>query len=330
MRVSAVARRRRTLRPPAAATGAVLSSTRARASTSRSSSASSRTEMRMPVGKTRTASPCRSSASPSARGSSTGTKRKFAVDGKRLEPERAQRAREALAFLHDRAHVRRRLERGERERRGQRRDGTRRLPFVQLARGVRVGDRVAHPRGRERERLRERADHDHAVVDQTDRGLAAVLEIRLVDDERPSLRQRIERAGRVVRPAAERQHGIVVADLRAREPRADPEERVRRLVGDRDRVTGTCEGARAEQDQVVRARAEHDVLRADAGVARDRVDELRIAAVRVRVDARERPRRSRPGATTAGCSGDVRVEADDLDRIDPRELAISAVDGAQP
>ena len=55
--------------------------------------------------------------------------------------------------------------------------------------------------------------HDDAVVDQPDGAVvAAVLEVRLVDDERPRVGQRVELAERVARPAAERQHGVVVAD----------------------------------------------------------------------------------------------------------------------
>ena len=54
------------------------------------------------------------------------------------------------------------------------------------------GERVADARAGEPERLRERAQHDHvAVVDQRHRGLAEVLEVRLVDDERPRVRQRV-------------------------------------------------------------------------------------------------------------------------------------------
>ena len=64
--------------------------------------------------------------------------------------------------------------------------------------------------------------------------------------------------------------GVVVADLRACEQRGEPEERVRRLVGNRDGVARPGERARDEQDQVVGARAEHDVLRLDARVLGDR------------------------------------------------------------
>jgi hypothetical protein len=51
--------------------------------------------------------------------------------------------------------------------------------------------------------------------------------------------------------------------------RGDAEERVRRVVGDRDPVAGTGERARAEEDEVVGASAEDDVLWLDARVGRD-------------------------------------------------------------
>ena len=193
-----------------------------------------------------------------------------------------------------------------------------------------VGERVADARAREAERLRERAQHDHAVVDQPRRGLARVLEVRLVDDERPRLRQRIERAGRVVRPAAEREHRVVVADVRARELDGDAKERVRRLVRDRDRVARPGERARAEQDQVVGARAEHDVLRRDARVARDRGDdELRVAAVRILVDARASVERARPGASDgSGSAGTLPSKRTISTGSSPARRASSAVDGA--
>ena len=144
-----------------------------------------------------------------------------AVRRQRRVAERPQLCGEPFALLDRRAEVGRRRERGERERRGQRRDRRGRLARVELGRGLGRRERVADPRAGERERLRERAQHDDAVVDQPDRAVgAAVLPVGLVDDERPRARQRIERAGRIVRPAAERQHRIVVADAsRPRAPR---------------------------------------------------------------------------------------------------------------
>ena len=112
-------------------------------------------------------------------------------------------------------------------------------------------------------------------------GLARVLEVRLVDDERPRVGQVAELAGRVVRAAGEREGRVGVADLRAGELRRDPVERVRgRLRRSRPSSPGPGEGARAEQDQVVGARAEHDVLGLDARVvARSPREQLAVAAV---------------------------------------------------
>ena len=147
---------------------------------------------------------------------------------------------------------------------------------------------------------------------------ARVLEVRLVDDERPRLRQRRQVAERVARPAAVREHGARVADVGAGQLGGDAEERVRRLLRDRDGVAGPRERAPAEQEQVVGARAEHDVLRLDAGVRRDRLVDPRIAAVRIRVDLRERAgERARPRARQRQ-RRHVAVEADDLDRVEPR------------
>jgi len=175
---------------------------------------------------------------------------------------------------------RRRFQRRERKCSGQRRDRARSLACVQLARGVDVGDRVTDTRAGERKRLRERADHDHAVPDEIDGGLVAVLEVCLVDDERPRIRQRLQRARRIVRTAAIRQHGTRSAHFGAREPRCDAKERIRRVVGDGDVVARAGECARAEQNQVIRARAEDDVLGAHARVARDRVEQFRVPARR--------------------------------------------------
>ena len=50
---------------------------------------------------------------------------------------------------------------------------------------VTAGEGVADTRAGEPERLRERPDHDDVVLDQVDCAHARVLEVRLVDDERP-------------------------------------------------------------------------------------------------------------------------------------------------
>ena len=80
-------------------------------------------------------------------------------------------------------------ERSDRQCGRQRRDRCRRLPRVQLRGDLCRRERIADSRPREPEQLRERSEHDHVVVEQRHRGRAAVLEVRLVDDERPRVRQ---------------------------------------------------------------------------------------------------------------------------------------------
>ena len=100
---------------------------------------------------------------------------------------------------------------------------------------------------------------------------------------------------------------VVVADLGARELRGDAVERVGRRGRDRDRVAGPGEAARAEQDQVVGADAEHDLVGVDAVVVGDRAAQLVVAAGRVAADRRRARRRSSraasTGAAAAACSG---------------------------
>ena len=194
------------------------------------------------------------------------------------EAERAQACGEPLALLEHRRRVGTLGERRDREGRGQRRDGGRRLAAVQLVRRLTRGERVSDARAREAEQFRERAQDDHTVVEQVERRHAAVLEVGLVDDQRTRVRQRPELAGRVVRPAGEGEHRVDVSDLGARELRRDAKERVGRRGRDGDRVAGPRISPRAEQDQVVGARAEHDVLRLHTGVVRDRAAQLAVAA----------------------------------------------------
>ena len=124
---------------------------RASASTSRSSSSRSRIVIRIPSSYARTTRPWRSSASPSARPSSTGTKRKFAADGSGSSPSARSDGGEPLALLDHRRDVGRRGERRDGERRREARHGRRRLPRVQLggdARARRARSRSARPRAR--------------------------------------------------------------------------------------------------------------------------------------------------------------------------------------
>ena len=162
--------------------------TRASASTSRSSSGASSTETRIASG---------IGAHDDALAQQRLVEREPVVDRdveevrvrlERREPERAQACREPLALLEHRRRVGPLGERCDRERRGQRRDRGRRLAGVQLVRRLARGERVADARAGEPEELRERAQDDHAVVEQVERRHAAVLEVRLVDDERAARR----------------------------------------------------------------------------------------------------------------------------------------------
>jgi len=242
---------------------------------------------------------------------------------KRLQAQRDEGSRAAVALLHLRRDARRSGESQECKRRRDARDGLRRLPPVQL-RGCRcVRERVPDTRTGEPERLRERTDDDHAVLDEADRGLARELVIGLVDDERSGCGQLAELPCRVVGAAAERHDRIQVADLGARQVRRDAIDRIRPLVGDRDDVAGTGKRSGAEQDEVVGARPEDDVLRRDPGITRDPSDERGKASVRIGVHLGERGRdRSRP-CERSGLGGDVPVEAHDLRRVElvrPRDL----------
>ncbi len=256
-----------------------------------------------------------------------GHEEEVRIRRERREPDRGQRAGEPLALLDHRAHVRRRGERRHRQGRRERRDRRRRLPGVQLGRHVHGGERVADPRTGEREGLRERPQHDHAVVEQRHRGLAEVLEVRLVDDERPRLGQRAHRAVRAVRPAGERQDGALVSGLGARQQSREPVQRISGVVGDRDRVARARIAARAEQDQVVGPDPEHDVVRLDAVVAGDRLAQLAVAARRIAVDRRQGARdRTRAGRGQRQRRR-VLVVAHDLRGVDPRQARDLVVRG---
>ncbi len=109
---------------------------------------------------------------------------------KRLEPELGEHLRAALALLDLRGHIGRIPECREGEGRRDPRDRLRRLAAIQLRSRLRIGERVADSRAREAERLGEGAQDDDSVSDEIGGRLARVLEVRLVDDERPCGRQR--------------------------------------------------------------------------------------------------------------------------------------------
>src|SRR5919204_5956970 len=106
------------------------------------------------------------------------------------------------------------------------------LMAVQLLGDIATGDRVADACSRKSECFRERAQDDHSILDQVGGGDAAVLEVRLVDDERTRGGKLPEFSRRIVRPTADRQRWIVVPDLGAGKPHGYPKERVGRIVCD--------------------------------------------------------------------------------------------------
>ncbi len=112
---------------------------------------------------------------------------KVRVRDERRQAEAPQGAAQPLSLLDHGPHVGRRGERRDRERRREGRDGSRRLPCVQLRRDRARGEGIADSRTCQPEGLGERPQHDDAVVEERDRSLAAVLEVRLVADERPRL-----------------------------------------------------------------------------------------------------------------------------------------------
>ena len=134
MRVSAVARRRRTLRPPAARDGRrAVEHARERLDAAGRRPRGRARRCGCPSGNTRTTSPWRSSASAERRAARRpGTKRKFARDGSGSSPSarsaRARRSRSSTTGVTSGGDC----ERRERERGGERRDRARRLARVQL------------------------------------------------------------------------------------------------------------------------------------------------------------------------------------------------------
>ena len=107
MRVSAVARRCRTLRPAASATGAGRSSARASASSRRSSSSRSRTLKRIPSTYDANDDPRAQERVGDRAGSSSGHEEEVRRGRQRRQSECDQSAGAALALLHLPADVRR-------------------------------------------------------------------------------------------------------------------------------------------------------------------------------------------------------------------------------
>ena len=123
----------------------------------------------------------------------------------RRETELPQSGRKAFALREQRLDVRRVGKRGYRERGRERRHRRGRLACVQVGGDILRRERVSDARPGEPEQLREGPQHDHLVVEERQRRLAAVLEVRLVDDERARGGDRVERPGRVVRATGKRE-----------------------------------------------------------------------------------------------------------------------------
>ena len=154
-------------------------------------------------------------------------------------------------------------------------DRRRRPARLEHCSGRRSCDRVPDPERGVAERLRHRSQHDQvrALAEPGHDGLAAVLDVGLVDDHRSvgmALRE-LDELGRrgdgarwVVGVAAPDQARAVSAvrpedRIGAGEQRRDAVERVGRR-DDRGRPPRREVGARTEQDEIVRSRADDDLL----------------------------------------------------------------------
>ena len=183
--------------------------------------------------------------------------------------------------------------------RRRRTDARGRSARLELGRDLGGRDRPADAERGEAERLRQCPQHDQirALRDQRHTARARVLEVGLVDDDRRvRLRQRnrddlgriAQVAGRVVR-IADPDHRRAVGsglNVRAFELGDDP---VQPIGGRLDRGGSARgeKGSRTDPDQLVRPRADDDLVGIDAAVGGRRLLQLHIGAVRVVVQPRE-------------------------------------------
>ena len=174
------------------------------------SSSSFRTVMRMPPRTGRTASPCCSNESVEPlrvvdRHVEEVARARAAVRGRALAGAAANRSRSSRIGATSGGDCKT----GERERGGQRRERSRMLALVQLGGDVAARERVADPRAGEAEDLRERAgarsrrrrSAPTAVSPEYSKYASSTTSGRAVG-------KLTELAGRIVRPAADRQHRV--------------------------------------------------------------------------------------------------------------------------
>ena len=242
--------------------------------------------------------PCASSRS--AQGSSVAQEEEVGRRRSDVVAGRDERRPHPLAFLDRRIDV---TEPGRAERcRGDCRrrpgDRCRRPALGEQRRGRRVRYGVAHAERGEAEGLRHRPDHDEVLelVDPRRARPRAILDVRLVDhhcrlrlaarelDQRLRLDPAADGVVRVADPAELRlvlrvDHGPAV------QPGGDAVERIRRPV-DRRTHSGPEERLRDEEDEVVCACADDDVLRGEPDVGCRGLAEVAVRAVGVLLEPR--------------------------------------------
>ena len=257
-----------------------------------------------------------------------------ARNGRRVEPGRNEGVADALSLGELPGEVVARVaKRGCGDAGGRRGDRRGRSPRLQHRGRCRSRNRVPDAERGVAEGLRHRAQHDQvgALVEPWDDGLAAVLDVGLVDHDRclgvaprelDELGRRGHDARRVVRVAAPDEACAVGAvsagdGIRAREHRRDAVQRVGRR-DDRRRSPRLQEGAGAQQDEIVGARADDDLVRRHLGAAlagdvrRRGLAELAVGPVGIRVEGREALRQR--DLRNAGQRRRVLVELQDLGR----------------
>ena len=248
--------------------------------------------------------PCCSSRAP--RSSVAADPDEVARHRRRVEAGRDESFADALAL----GELRREVVAGIAERcscdpRGGSGDRRRRPARIEHCGGRRSCDRVPDPERGVAEGLRHRSQHDQvrALAEPGHDGLAAVLDVGLVDDHRSvgmapreldELGRRGDSTSWVVGVTAPDQARAVSAvrsqdRIGAGEHRGDAVERVGRR-DDRGRPSRGEVGTRTEQDEIVRSRADHDLVPCHLGaaLARDvrcrRFAKIAVGPVGIRIE----------------------------------------------